>query len=108
MSFEMQPRWSSADFVPNIVTRYGRTHVGDVVTNAVARHKKRATGCWAGTSARRVSLDVRAVRYPLRDVAGHPGHSVRSWFQTTVASTLPMVAATKGAIGNQDAFYCSP
>jgi hypothetical protein len=107
MSFEIRPRWSSAGYIPNIVTRYGRTHAGDMVTNAVAKHKKFATGCWAGTSARRVSLDVRAVRFPLPDMLGHPGHSVRAWFKPTLASTLPMVRTTKGAIGNQDAFYCN-
>jgi hypothetical protein len=108
MSFEIRPRWSLAGYIPNIVTRYARSQVGDVVTNDVARHKNRATGCWAGTSASHVSLDVRAVKFPLRDMTGDPGHSVRAWFKPTLDSTPPMVETTKGAIGNQDAFYCKP
>ena len=106
MSFEIRPRWSSAGYIPNIVTRYAHTQVGDIVTNDVARHKRRAAGCWNGTSARSVSLDVRAVRFPLRDMQGNPGHSVRAWFKPTLSSIAPMVGTTKGAIGNQDAFYC--
>jgi hypothetical protein len=107
MSFEIRPRWSLAGYVPNIVTRYAGTDVGDVVTNDVARHKQRAAGCWEGTSSSHVSLDVRAVKFPLRDMMGNPGHSVRAWFKPTLASTPPMVGTTKGAIGNQDTFYCT-
>jgi hypothetical protein len=107
MSFEINPRWSVLNVVPNIVTRYHGIQVGDIVTDDVAPHKKRAAGCWAGTSARRITLDVRAVKFPARDLEGNPGFGLRAWFEPTMDSSGPMVPTFKGAIGNQDAFFCT-
>jgi hypothetical protein len=107
MSFEINPRWSVLNVVPNIVTRYHGADVDGIVTDDVAPHKKRAAGCWAGTSARRVTLDVRAVRFRARDLEGNPGFALRAWFAPTLDSGGPMVQTFKGAIGNQDAFFCT-
>jgi hypothetical protein len=107
MSFEINPRWSVLNVVPNIVTRYHGSEAGDIVTDDAARHKRRAAGCWEGTSARRITLDVRAVKFRARDLEGNPGFALRAWFAPTIESGGPMVQTFKGTIGNQDAFVCT-
>lgn len=106
MSFNLNPRWSVSNAVTNVVTRYAHTRVGQIIPNSVARYKKRAMGCWAGTSKPVVSMLVRVVKYRSRGLDGNPGYAPRAWFWTTRVSTPPMVLAWHGAIGNQDAFWC--
>jgi hypothetical protein len=107
MSFELRPRWSTADWITNVVTRYAHERVGRHVSAETAAHKQRAYGCWAGTSRRHVTLRVRAVKFPNRDVEGDPGYALRAWFAVSQPSMNPAVITDNGSIGNQDAFYCN-
>ncbi len=45
----LAPWDGGAGYVPAVVFRYAGEKVGDQVTNAVAKTKKRASSCWAGT-----------------------------------------------------------
>ncbi|HET7357569.1 MAG TPA: hypothetical protein VFJ09_12915 [Nocardioidaceae bacterium] len=108
MSIDLYPRWSKFEAHTNVVIRYARTRVGQRVDAATARHKRRAEGCWAGTTASQVTLRVRVIRFPFTDYAGHHGYAPRAWLARTHEAVPPMVRTTKGAIGNQDAFYCAP
>jgi hypothetical protein len=106
MSFNFNPRWSTAGWVTNVVTRYAHTHIGQLIRDKVARHKKRATACWRGTSAHRIFMTVRVVKFRHKDHDGNPGHALRAYFRTTRAATPPMTRTWHGAVGNQDAYYC--
>jgi hypothetical protein len=57
------------------------THLGQTITNQVARNKRWATGCWAGTTSRAVTITLRVAKFPLRQNDGSPGVSARVWFQ---------------------------
>jgi hypothetical protein len=107
MSIDLNPTWSDANAVTNVVIRYADEQAGDRVTAAVARNKRRAAGCWAGTSDTSVQLKVHVRRYRIKDLEGNPGRAPRAWLATTQAWVPPMVRAKRGAIGNQDAFFCS-
>jgi hypothetical protein len=106
MSFNFNPRWSTADSVTNVVTRYAHTQIGQLIRDKVARHKKRATACWRGTSAHRIFMIVRVVKFRHKDHEGNPGHALRAYFRTTRAATPPMTRTWHGAVGNQDAYWC--
>jgi hypothetical protein len=107
MSFVFNPRWANVtDAVTNVVTRYAHTQVGDRVSNRVAKKKRRATACWAGTDARRVRMLVRAVKFRGPALGGGEGHALRAWFQPMKSATPPKSPTYRGSLGNQDAYYC--
>ena len=108
MSIDLYPHWSKFEAHTNVVIRYAHTRIGQRIDAATARHKRRAMGCWTGTEASTVTLRVRVVKFPFVDYAGNHGYAPRAWLARTHAAIPPMVRTTKGAIGNQDAFYCMP
>ena len=59
MTFELNPRWSKASWVTNVVTRYKHRKVGSIVTPARAARTHRAEACEAGTNQSRVRMVVR-------------------------------------------------
>jgi hypothetical protein len=108
MSFVFNPRWANVTNArTNVVTRYGQTRPGQTVSNDQARHKQRATACWAGTSRQHVLLIVRAVKFKGRALGGGPGHALRAWVNPMQPSTPPMNHTFRGSLGNQDAYFCA-
>jgi hypothetical protein len=107
MTFDLNPRWANVtNAVTNIVTRYAHTTPGQVISNDVAKHKKRATACWAGTTQARVVMKVRVVTFTARALGGGPGHAIRAWFKPMRTSTPPMSRTWRGTLGNQDVYSC--
>jgi hypothetical protein len=108
MSFVVRAPWAQhLDWVPNVATRYAGQALDSFVTRTEARHADRAAGCWAGTRLNAVSLDFHVARIAAEAGDGSPTqaplvyatHSMRSW--------RPVVRTYKGALANQEAFYCS-
>jgi hypothetical protein len=107
MTFILNPRWANVtNAATNVVTRYANTQVGDRVSNRVAKDKRRATACWAGTDARRVRMVVRAVRFRGPAVEGGQGYALRAWFQPMRSATPYWSRTYRGSLGNQDAYFC--
>jgi hypothetical protein len=114
MSFDINdPGAVNVGAVPDIVVAYRGIAVGDLVPAGVARHKKRANGCWAGTRAPSITLRVRVERF--RTTSAYPppvtGYSIRPYFVRTrphlrLASGAEYGRTFHGAIGNQDAYFC--
>jgi hypothetical protein len=107
MSINLNPTWNDSNAVANVVIRYGREHAGDRVGAIEARQKNRAAGCWAGTSRTSIQFTVHVRKFRIKDLEGNPGRAPRAWLAITRAWVPPMVLAKRGAIGNQDAFYCN-
>lgn len=108
LSFEIYAPWDNAcDCNTNIVTRYRGIDPGQRLRDTVARDKRKAEGCWAGTTASRVTMTVHVARFRARQLNGQPGHVMRAYLDPQVASLAPMTPAFKGTLGNQDAFYCT-
>jgi hypothetical protein len=114
MSFDISdPNAVNVGAIPDIVVAYPGLATGDRVPRGVARHKKRANGCWAGTDQASVTLRVRVERF--RTTSAYPppvkGYSIRPYVTTTLAF-LPVATGASysqtfhGAIGNQDAYFC--
>jgi hypothetical protein len=108
LSFVLRAPWAGGtDAVPNIVTRYAGHDVDSAISRDVARHARRAQGCWAGTGLKRVRLDFHVARVKATTVDGHPTQIPLADATHTMSSWKPTVKAYRGTIGNQDAFYCT-
>ena len=80
--------------------------IGDKISNRVAKHKRRATACWAGTNAGEVHMVVRAVKFRGPALGGGTGHALRAWFNPMRSSTPYWNRTYRGSLGNQDAYIC--
>jgi hypothetical protein len=116
MSMFLQAPWQTGgNSAPVAVVRYRNTTVGQTIPNRIARHKRYATGCWAGTSARRVTIAMRVVGFPMRQNDGSPGVSARVWF-TRMHAIRPLASSYRGShrwvpsprgfLSAQDYFSC--
>jgi hypothetical protein len=92
-------------YATNVVFRYGHTDPGDRIRFHAARHKHRASPCWAGTHRDTVivPLVVREVRvqglhHRVPGSIAFTGHT-RRWL-------APMIHVRRGVLGSQDAFAC--
>ena len=109
MSFDISdPNAVNVGAIPNIVVAYRGIAVGDRVPAGVAKHKRHATGCWAGTQQASITLRVRVEQFPA--TSGFPppvkGFSIRPYFVKTRAHLPPYTRTFHGQIGNQDAYFC--
>ena len=107
LSASVRAPWEgNAGFVTQIAFRYGHEAVGSEVSNREARTKRRAAGCWAGTTdtAALLPLVVRKVTIPGAD--GSPTTAARAWISTTADWWQPMFRADKGILGAQDILPC--
>jgi hypothetical protein len=116
MSFDIvDPHAVALDFMTDIVMAYRGLAVGARVEAGVAKHKKRANACWAGTHRASVTLRVRVEQFPsMSDFPPSvPGYQIRPY----AVRTKPFVRlfdgkggtysrASKGVTGNQDAYFC--
>jgi hypothetical protein len=77
------------------VMRYAGLAVGARVPRG---HRDTAGhACWAGTSAKRVLLDIRIARYPASDVVtGEDGYAIAPFLNRGVRSIGPRKRTTKG------------
>jgi hypothetical protein len=108
MSIVLRAPWEGdTGAVPNVVTRYAGQPVGAFVSRTDARHSPRAAGCWAGTDADAVRLDLHVARVPAKTLDGHDTSIPLVYATHTLPSWKPYVRTFKGTIGNQDAFYCT-
>ncbi|GAA1161034.1 hypothetical protein [Nocardioides aquiterrae] len=93
-------------YVPTIAFRYAGERVGDEVTNAVAKTKRKASACWAGTGDDAVTIAVTVVRARSTNPAGDPIRTPRAFTTTTQDWQKPMARAWHGISGTQEVTYC--
>jgi hypothetical protein len=108
LSFEIYAPWENAcDCNTNIVTRYRGIRPGERLPDTSARHQHKAEGCWAGTTASTFTMTVHVARFKGLQPDGQPGHAMRAYLNPQAAAIGPMTRTFQGALGNQDAFYCT-
>jgi len=117
MSFDIDdPHQVFRDFKTDIVVAYRGIRIGGRVQAGVAKHKRRANACWAGTDQATVTLRVAVEQFPA--VSAVPpvvhGYAIRPYFVRTrpFFRLFPgpggrYSRASKGVTGNQDAYFCS-
>jgi hypothetical protein len=91
---------------PTVAFRYNGTRPGDPVTNALARTKRRASGCWAGTARAAITLPITVAHAHATNPPGDPVRTPRAFTSVTQRWEKPMYRAWHGITGTQDAVYC--
>jgi hypothetical protein len=102
----LAPWDGGAGYVPTVAFRYAGKRVGDEVTNAVARTKRKASTCWAGTVEDALTLAVTVVHARSTNPPGDPIRTPRAFTSVTQDWQKPMERAFKGITGTQDVSYC--
>jgi hypothetical protein len=92
--------------VTQIAFRYAHEPVGSFVDDREARGKRRASGCWAGTTEKQVLLPLAVRKARITGVDGSPTTAARAWIGTTTQWWRPMLHAYKGILGAQDVIFC--
>jgi hypothetical protein len=107
MSITVLAPWDGgAGYVPVVAFKYAGLHIGQKVTNATARTKKRASSCWAGTSDDLVVLPIRVVHATATNPPGARIKTPRAFTTVTQRWEKPMSRVWHGIAGTQDAIYC--
>jgi hypothetical protein len=99
------PWEGNTGYVTMVVFRYRGLAVGDRIGFNRARTMTKASGCWAGTTAKQASLRIKVRRITVQGNGGKvPGNI--AWTPTTQAWLRPMLPAYRGVLGAQDVILC--
>ena len=105
-SFTLSAPWEGdTDGVTNIVLG-GKGPVGRTFTSAQAQERKRATACWAGTSASSTTINVSVTRRTMAGQGNKPAVFAIAWASPSVAVVGRLSPTTHGLLGNQDMYFC--
>jgi hypothetical protein len=106
MSVLVRAPWDGPiGYVTEVVFRYRGTTTGEDVTLAQAKRKRRASGCWAGTNSRALTLPLTIRPIRVR------GTAHRTWGTIAFTSATdrwgdPMERVQRGVLGTQDVEVC--
>lgn len=108
LSFTVGAPWEgNTGYATGVVARYAKTKPGDVVTFTAARTKKKASGCYAGSPEKTVTLRLKVRKVKVDGQGGRVWGTI-AWFKATQQWQRPMERAVKGVIGRQDVLFCEP
>lgn len=109
MYFTIQPKVPSGVYNSEtlIAMRYDGFAVGQRVSRAQAASGDSAYGCWAGTTARAITMKVVVTRFPATSVDGQvSGPHIRA-FMSRGKPTVGSAGSTfEGSLGTQDPYFC--
>lgn len=105
-SFTLSAPWEGdTDGVTNIALG-GRGAVGRTFTANQAQDRKRATACWAGTTASSTTINVAVTRRTMPGTGNKPAVFAIAWASPSVAVTGSLSPTVHGMLGNQDMYFC--
>ena len=108
LSMNIHAPWESGPIpAATVVFRYAGLEVGERVQSDVAKKKRRASVCWAGTDASEVTIKIRAERMRMKFFGNGPFRALRAYTSVTQDWLDPMMFATRGRTGTRDATYCA-
>jgi hypothetical protein len=90
-----------------VALRYRGYDVGDRVRFADLRDQRRASGCWAGTTADAAEMTVVVRKVTVPNNQG-PTRGALAFTRTTQDYLFPMQRTYEGVLGTQDVFGCGP
>ena len=105
-SFTISAPWEGNTEAKSNIALGGRGAVGKTFTPNQAMDRKRATACWAGTSASTTTINVAVTRATLPGVGGKPATYAVAWASPSVAVLGRLTATSHGMLGNQDMYFC--
>jgi hypothetical protein len=97
---------NASNAAPVVVLRYRGLAVGATVSDAVARTRPQASGCWVGTTSADSAIALTVTAFP-DTIYERKAHSIRVW----ASPQLDVVPATwettyRGGLGTQEGWPC--
>jgi hypothetical protein len=108
LSIAIDTPWARAlPYQTMVALRYRGYAPGDRVRFADIRSSRRASGCWAGTTAETAEMTIKVRRVK---VMGHfgPTPGALAFAKVTQDYLFPMQRVYDGVLGTQDVFACGP
>ena len=106
MSMTVRAPWEGrTGYVTEAVFRYAGTTTGDPVTFKEARSKRHASGCWDGTNASELTLDLTVRKVWVRGTVGRTRGTI-AYLPVTDRWQKPMQRVYRGVLGTQDVDLC--
>ena len=99
------PWEGNTGYVTMVVFRYRGLAVGDRIGFNRARTMTKASGCWAGTTAKQASLRIKVRKITVQGNGGKVAGNI-AWAPTTQQWLRPMLPAYRGVLGAQDVILC--
>ena len=108
LSIGISPPWEAAvPYETMVALRYQGYAPGDKVSYSDVKDAKRASGCWAGTTADAATLKVVVKKVTVMGNMGPVKGSI-AFAKTTQDYLQPMQRTWDGVLGSQDVFGCGP
>ena len=109
MSVVITTPWEGATgYVTLVAFKYAGQNPGDRVTFAEARHARKASGCWAGTSADEATIRLSTRRVTVAGYDGPRTPAALVYTKFTQDAMVPMQRTFHGILGSQDVNFCGP
>ncbi len=109
MSASVLPPWERhgipTGYTTMVVFRYAGERAGAMVSRREGRTRRRASGCWAGTTAAEVTVPLRVRKVRVEGTTGRTTGSV-AWTPRTQQWWRPMLRTSRGILGAQAIIPC--
>ncbi len=106
MSFTLSAPWEGdTEAITNIVLG-GAGPVGRTFTTNQAENRKRATACWAGTTASSTTINVSVARRTMKGAMDKSEVFAVAWASPSVAVIGRLSPTVSGMLANQDMYFC--
>jgi hypothetical protein len=105
-SFILSAPWEGDTGGVTNIALGGRGAVGRTFTANQAQDRKRATACWAGTTASSSTINVSVTRRTMPGTGNKPAVFAIAWASPSVAVTGSLSPTVHGMLGNQDMYFC--
>jgi hypothetical protein len=107
LSLSVRAPWERRlGYVTVVAMRYAGSRVGDTIGYRDARHERRASACWAGTTDPAYDLTIRTRKVLVHGVGRGRVPGTLAWARTTPEWLAPMRRVYDGVMGGQDMDFC--
>jgi hypothetical protein len=109
MSVAITTPWEGGTgYVTHVAFKYTGKEPGDHVSFSDARHGRKASACWAGTTDDSVSIRLATRRVTVPGYQGPRTPAALVYTSVTQDAMVPMLKTFNGIVGTQDVVFCGP
>jgi hypothetical protein len=107
MSVAIRAPWEGATgYVTLVAFKYAGQETGDRVTFSEARHARKASACWAGTTTRSATIRLATRRAVVSGYDGPRTPAALVYATVTQDAMVPLQRTFHGILGSQDVNIC--
>lgn len=105
-SFTLSAPWEGKTEAMTNIALGGIGGAGRTLTPNQAQARKRATACWAGTTASSTTINVSVARRTMPGQGNKPAAFAIAWASPSVAVIGRLSSTVHGMLANQDMYFC--